>query len=612
MIYEIDSWSSEDPFAVTIPELVKITPDPELDIPMDVPCLVVPYMEYGRAEAELSCAAHLRALNDVKLDGEHNCVVLLAETEELGYIGAAYLAARQRDVYTGLPFSERTANPSLYSNGFLPVLAANPLDSQTALDCFGEFFTVGQPYAGDDLSVNENSWILADGDFPLLIAPEGCWVGMADTVAREVVRRRLTIVLLDKKEIDTESGNGLRTLRQELAFTCGAQIVELNKPEVTDDYNRYILATELLKNDIKVENAPYDEILCHLDEFRRRHGGICNGNIQRYVKMLRKLAPKRGQVTLTEAQALAPITLQSQQDAIQAAADLATEIKAELCGCDAVKQQLESVVDLMQIDCTRRKRKLPTSGHGQILLFAGAPGTGKTTAAKLLCDWLAARKLLDTECDNLYKQVSGAQLKAQYVGNTAPLVHELFKSSAFLFIDEAYALAESGQSNDNYAQEAMAQLCIELENLPEDRVVVFAGYGGRQNRMRAFLDANPGLASRITATVQFDAYSPDKEMPAIFAHHAAARGLTRPKGWEKVVVPYFTRRAAAEDYGSGREARRLLESCVTAQSHRLIDSEKFDGETLRTLTADDLRTAIAQLESGFAALDTAKTARFGV
>lgn len=158
----------------------------------------------------------------------------------------------------------------------------------------------------------------------------------------------------------------------------------------------------------------------------------------------------------------------------------------------------------------------------------------------------------------------------------------------------------------------MAQLCIELENLPEDRVVVFAGYGGRQNRMRAFLDANPGLASRITATVQFDAYTPDKEMPAIFAHHAAARGLTLPKGWEKVVVPYFTRRAAAEDYGSGREARRLLESCVTAQSHRLIDSEKFDGETLRTLTANDLRTAIAQLESGFAALDTAKTARFGV
>ena len=59
----------------------------------------------------------------------------------------------------------------------------------------------------------------------------------------------------------------------------------------------------------------------------------------------------------------------------------------------------------------------------------------------------------------------------------------------------------------------MGQLCIELENLPADHVVVFAGYGGdHDNRMRAFLNANPGLASRITKTIQFDPYSPDKEL----------------------------------------------------------------------------------------------------
>ena len=158
----------------------------------------------------------------------------------------------------------------------------------------------------------------------------------------------------------------------------------------------------------------------------------------------------------------------------------------------------------------------------------------------------------------------------------------------------------------------MAQLCIELENLPGDRVVVFAGYGGRQNRMRVFLDANPGLASRITATVQFDAYSPDNEMPAIFAHHAAARGLTLPAGWEKAVVPYFIRRAAAADYGSGREARRLLESCLTAQAHRLTGSDPLDADALRALTADDITTAVTRLEYGFAALNTAKAGRVGI
>ena len=40
--------------------------------------------------------------------------------------------------------------------------------------------------------------------------------------------------------------------------------------------------------------------------------------------------------------------------------------------------------------------------------------------------------------------------------------------------------------------------------------------------------------------------------------------------------------------------------------------EKFDADTLRTLTSADLKAAIAQLESGFAALDTAKTGKFGV
>lgn len=112
-------WSSNDPYAITCPKLGRVEPDDECDTLQDVPCLMVPFMEVGRAEAELSTAPHLSMLNDVKLDGEHNCVVLLTETEELGYIGAAYLAARQRDVYTGLPFNKNVSSPCFYSEGLL-------------------------------------------------------------------------------------------------------------------------------------------------------------------------------------------------------------------------------------------------------------------------------------------------------------------------------------------------------------------------------------------------------------------------------------------------------------------------------------------------------------
>ena len=219
-------WSSNDPYAITCPKLGRVEPDDECDTLQDVPCLVVPFMEMGRAEAELSTAPHLSVLNDVKLDGEHNCVVLLTETEELGYIGAAYLAARQRDVYTGLPFNKNVSSPCFYSEGLLPVLPLSPMDSENTMDSFGELLTVGQPYmGGDGFSPSDNSWVLDDGDYPLLIAPETCWYGMTELIAREVARRRLTIVMLDKK-YDGEQGEGrLRTLRQDLNFTCGAQIV---------------------------------------------------------------------------------------------------------------------------------------------------------------------------------------------------------------------------------------------------------------------------------------------------------------------------------------------------------------------------------------------------
>lgn len=247
------------------------------------------------------------------------------------------------------------------------MLPLSPMDSENTMDSFGELLTVGQPYmGGDGFSPSDNSWVLDDGDYPLLIAPETCWYGMTELIAREVARRRLTIVMLDKK-YDGEQGEGrLRTLRQDLNFTCGAQIVELNKPDQLSDYNRYILKTELYKNNIHIEDDPYDDILTHLDEFRRSHGGLCNSNILRYVKVLRKQGKKDCRVELTRAQALAPITLQSQENALQAAADLAAEMKEELWGCESVKAQLESIVDLMQMDCTRRKRGLPTSGHGQI------------------------------------------------------------------------------------------------------------------------------------------------------------------------------------------------------------------------------------------------------
>ena len=500
--------------------------------------------------------------------------------------------------------------------GRLPVYPLCIIDNS-----FGSFFRMRQ---GGDAHVaircgrrdKADHWSEVESRHPILITPATGVIDFAAKIEEQYRMRSLTIVLLPRPKNRRGSTTEYTTdaLVEELRFSCAAEVVELDAPEPDSDYSRTIFAQALRANGLALAPAADPKtILRQLAQFRARRGGAGNRNIVGLARLL-ALRCRTGSV-----QSVCELTQEQVMTLLRIEDDAPAEKRKkqtghDLCGCENVKTQLRSVVDAMQMDRRRRAAGLKTGSHGQVLLFAGAPGTGKTTAAQMLCDWLKSEMLLDDGfgSDANCFQVSGAQLKGKYVGQTAPLVHQLFQEHSFLFIDEAYALAEAGQDNDHFAQEAMAQLCIELENLPGDHVVVFAGYGGRQNRMRVFLDANPGLASRITATVQFDAYSPDKEMPAIFAKLTADKKLTLPDGWEQVAVSYFTRRAACADYGSGREARRLLESCLTAQAHRLAGQTDTADAALCTLTAADLQEAIAALERGFTALNSAKAARYGL
>ena len=72
-----------------------------------------------------------------------------------------------------------------------------------------------------------------------------------------------------------------------------------------------------------------------------------------------------------------------------------------------------------------------------------------------------------------------------------------------LFIDEAYALKNEG-SSDSHGQEAINTLIKELEDKGSEILVMLAGYG---KEMAAFLNSNPGLASRFGTTVVFPDYS---------------------------------------------------------------------------------------------------------
>ncbi len=76
--------------------------------------------------------------------------------------------------------------------------------------------------------------------------------------------------------------------------------------------------------------------------------------------------------------------------------------------------------------------------------------------------------------------------------------------------------------------------------------------------MRRFIDANPGLSSRFTKTVDFPSYDAN-ELCEIFQRMAARQQFALPDGFEAKLKPWIEGRSKADDWANGREMRTLLE-----------------------------------------------------
>lgn len=120
-------------------------------------------------------------------------------------------------------------------------------------------------------------------------------------------------------------------------------------------------------------------------------------------------------------------------------------------------------------------------------MYGSAPGTAKTTVARLFADILRDNKILP---EGALIEAGRSDLVGEYVGQTAPKVKSLFRRAKgnVLFIDEAYSLVDDRRGL--YGDEAINTLVQEMENNREDTIVILAGY---PDKMQQFLDTNPGL-----------------------------------------------------------------------------------------------------------------------
>lgn len=280
----------------------------------------------------------------------------------------------------------------------------------------------------------------------------------------------------------------------------------------------------------------------------------------------------------------------------------AKKLADEIVGLDAVKDQINGIVQMMKFNKMRKEKGLSTSGFHNVHMLLGAPGTAKTTVAELLGRMMSEQKLIS---GNRFISVNGAELKGMYVGHSAPKVKALFDDYDIILIDEAYAVASGHDGdNDSFSQEAIAQLIVELEKHGMDHLVLFAGYGGKNvtskdNKMKAFLDANPGIRSRINSTIYFDSYTPD-QMVDIFNCHARLANYTVEKGSDAVIKEFFTKRVSRHDFGNGREARSLLENTIVQVAMRLSSHADKDitEKEMCEIKVEDIRRAIDKMQFG--------------
>jgi hypothetical protein len=264
-----------------------------------------------------------------------------------------------------------------------------------------------------------------------------------------------------------------------------------------------------------------------------------------------------------------------------------------MVGLPAVKAEVHALVDEIQVNEWRRKAGLSVGTVSHHLIFAGAPGTGKTTVARTYGTLLKALGVL---ARGQFREVSRRDLVGQYIGHTAEKTALVFEEAkgGVLFIDEAYTLTQSPLKGD-YGHEAIAELVKLMEDHREDLVVIVAGY---QQEMAEFLAANPGLDSRFPKQIHFPDYT-DDELITVFGQLAEADGFRLAAGTEETLRSMLRTAPRGPSFGNGRLMRNLLDVAVANQADRIASAAvgaSGDGgpakppakKDLVTLTAEDL------------------------
>ncbi len=254
----------------------------------------------------------------------------------------------------------------------------------------------------------------------------------------------------------------------------------------------------------------------------------------------------------------------------------------KLIGIENIKNEISDTVKLVRYYKETGKDALNQVAKHTV--FIGNPGTGKTTVARIISKIYKALGLLER---GHLVETSREDLIAGYVGQTALKTKQKIEEAigGVLFIDEAYSLNDD---NNGYGREAIEVILKTMEDRRGDFVIIVSGY---PDKMKEFLNSNPGLKSRFDRTLQFYDYKAEV-LEKIAISMFKDNELVMTNDTSDFLQSYFNEYYNNKDknFGNARFVRKIVEKAVKNQNLRMasIESELRTNEIMSQVALEDL------------------------
>lgn len=253
-----------------------------------------------------------------------------------------------------------------------------------------------------------------------------------------------------------------------------------------------------------------------------------------------------------------------------------------LIGLNKVKQIINELYALEQVQIKRKNAGLVTDPIVLHMVFKGNPGTGKTTVARILGKLLKGIGVLNK---GHVVEVERADLVGEYIGHTAHRVQENVKKAlgGILFVDEAYSLARGGEKD--FGKEAIDTLVKAMEDYKDQFVLILAGY---RDEMEYFLNTNPGLRSRFPIQIDFPDYTID-ELLRIAELMTKNRQYVLTDSAKRKIMKVLINDNTTREIGNARLVRNIIERAIRKQAVRVINKKTITKDDLMIIDSIDIR-----------------------